>query len=494
MRKPLLTLAVLGSALVAMAANEPTVVGWRMDTSGRYPDATPPLHWATDKNVAWTTAMPGWSSSSPVLIGDRLVVTADPAWLMCVSAADGKVIWQTENTVAALASKEDQDDYAARVAKRAPLTAQVAEAETLYADAAAKAKAAPADAALKGAAQEAAVTASALKRELDALPNGKAIKPDGTVSQSCCTPVSDGKSVVALYNSGMLVCYDLDGKLRWARFLQKVGIPYGQSMSPALVGGVLGVCIDTCMYGIDLATGKTLWTDYEMIHQASPIGLTVGETPIFFTSEGNVRNAKDGKILVAKAAGVMTLFDTPALVGDTAFVVCENRRLTSVQFRPKADGGIEVRGGGFGVEKGIYYASPLVTDDTVYVWNTANYNPKVAPRALIAYDRKTGKPVTIVKTDLTGWGYPSPCLAGPFIFIATDKGTTIVLLPQKDRSMKEVARNTIEGFAGTPIFAGDRMYVRTKAKLYCIAASDDDKAEAKRLIAERDQPAIGPPE
>ena len=29
------------------------ILGWRMDGSGCYPDADPPLHWSVDHNHAW---------------------------------------------------------------------------------------------------------------------------------------------------------------------------------------------------------------------------------------------------------------------------------------------------------------------------------------------------------------------------------------------------------------------------------------------------------
>lgn len=75
-----------------LAAAEP--VGFRGDGSGRYPEADAPTAWAPDRAVVWKTAMPDWSNASPVLVGDRIFVCAEPATLVCVAVADGRILWQ----------------------------------------------------------------------------------------------------------------------------------------------------------------------------------------------------------------------------------------------------------------------------------------------------------------------------------------------------------------------------------------------------------------
>ena len=34
-----------------------------------------PTEWSDEKNVAWKTDLPGWGSSSPISVGDKLYVT-----------------------------------------------------------------------------------------------------------------------------------------------------------------------------------------------------------------------------------------------------------------------------------------------------------------------------------------------------------------------------------------------------------------------------------
>ena len=61
--------------------------------------------------------------------------------------------------------------------------------------------------------------------------------------------------------------------------------------------------------------------------------------------------------------------------------------------------------------------------------------------------------------------YASITLAGDKLFIGAENGTTVVLRP--GRTYKEIARNKVEGFRSSPVFEGERMYLRAFDYLYC---------------------------
>jgi len=67
---------------------------------------------------------------------------------------------------------------------------------------------------------------------------------------------------------------------------------------------------------------------------------------------------------------------------------------------------------------------------------------------------------------IAGTFYPSVTLAGKFLFVSSDNGTTVVVEPGKE--YKEIARNMLEPFLSSPIFDGARMYIRARKALYCI--------------------------
>src|SRR6185503_10179106 len=50
------------------------------------------------KNVMWMTKMTGRSMSQPIVVGDRIFVGANISDLMCISKADGRVLWLRTTT------------------------------------------------------------------------------------------------------------------------------------------------------------------------------------------------------------------------------------------------------------------------------------------------------------------------------------------------------------------------------------------------------------
>src|SRR5262245_59451129 len=82
---------------VAGSAMGQSPVGFRTDGTGRYPDANPPLHWGTDKNVVWRIKLTQ-SHAIPVILGDKLFTCAEPCILLCVNKSDGQILWQRESS------------------------------------------------------------------------------------------------------------------------------------------------------------------------------------------------------------------------------------------------------------------------------------------------------------------------------------------------------------------------------------------------------------
>ena len=90
----LLTICPLPSAV---AENWP---GWRGPQRNAISNETDiPLHWLADSGVRWKTALPGSGISSPVIWGDRVIVTAadgvrqSELHVICLSRQTGKELW-----------------------------------------------------------------------------------------------------------------------------------------------------------------------------------------------------------------------------------------------------------------------------------------------------------------------------------------------------------------------------------------------------------------
>ena len=110
------TTVVLLSAACQLAASDAAWPQFRGPTSdGIAPNADPPAEWSEMKNIAWKVALPWHGRSSPILQGDRIwlttsveknakktrigpdemqVATHVTFGAACLSATDGKIVWQ----------------------------------------------------------------------------------------------------------------------------------------------------------------------------------------------------------------------------------------------------------------------------------------------------------------------------------------------------------------------------------------------------------------
>ena len=96
--------------------------GWRNDGTGHYPGVTPPTKWsqtATNgtydcQNIAWKVRLPSHSSSSPLVVGNRIYVTGNPGGgnspmdLLCLDHRDGRVLWMKTLTYCNTISDADK--------------------------------------------------------------------------------------------------------------------------------------------------------------------------------------------------------------------------------------------------------------------------------------------------------------------------------------------------------------------------------------------------
>jgi outer membrane protein assembly factor BamB len=69
--------------------------GWRRNGTGLFPDAAPPTEWGETKNVKWRATV-GAGHSSPIVVGDRVIVVAEPGTLLCLNRSDGQVRWKVD--------------------------------------------------------------------------------------------------------------------------------------------------------------------------------------------------------------------------------------------------------------------------------------------------------------------------------------------------------------------------------------------------------------
>lgn len=245
------------------------VVGWRNDGSGHSfcsgPDPNKQL------KQLWRTELPHRSNGSPILVGDRVFVTAEPNLLICLSAITGEILWQRTT------SYLDLDEKALTPPVRKAIKA--AELELLK-------KFSP-----DGLQLTHNPWTVADEEELPERYQRPKVHLDAGYTTP--TPASDGKSVFVHFGTGLVASYTLDGNQRWCTYPVKPDINWGHASSPVLCGGKLIIHAQDCL-ALDPETGKELWRTPVRKRWATPC---VIEPSWVVLGGGEVLRVDNGKIV-----------------------------------------------------------------------------------------------------------------------------------------------------------------------------------------------------
>ena len=383
-------------------------IGWRGDGTGRYPKADPPTQWDIDQgtNILWQIEV-GAGQSSPVVTGKRIFITAARDLLLCVDLYSGKVLWKRDNGYEALPAAVDPPK------KRPP-----------------------------------------------AYPSCGHCTP---------TPVTDGNCVYASYGTGIVVCYDLDGRRRWIRYFDRRQLNrYGRTASPLLVGGKLLISIGGLL-ALDPRTGKTLWeTPEAKPTYGTPVAARIADVDLVVTPNGDCVRVADGRIL-ARELGKME-YPSPVVHKDIVYFVGQ----PTVAVKLEVLGSEAVRPERLWESddvEGAFYASPVHHDGVLYCVSNQG--------VLYALDAKTGKIEYRKELEIPSASgmpgmeaanvYGSLTMAGRHLLLTNDVGDTLVLAP--GRAFQDEFHNYLDkGSGATAVAEGRLLLLRCSKKLYCIGS------------------------
>jgi outer membrane protein assembly factor BamB len=433
------------------------------------------------KNVLWMTPLPGRSTSTPILVGDRLFVMAEPDELLCLDKDSGRVLWSAAvNYYEALTPEEKKAEpaYAERVD---PLVARLKE-ETDRAK----------RVGLRAEVQKALLDIDEDRFRLTA--DGHFESHFGIVGFTMPTPVSDGEHVYVWSGMGVAACFDLEGRRQWITRVKAGPLSYGSS--PALADGVLVVFLNG-LFGLDAKTGKQLWRQRQVTHNvAALLGATVAGRPVVVTQRGDLVRPADGRLLYrdpdSEAPGD-TGWAPPVVLGDRLYAPRHGVTRLGVwdlgAARPDAwapglvkqielPEEISHGPGGKWIDRWTA-GSPLI-------WDGIAYEADIY-QTLYAADLATGKMLYRQEMDLEGFTHynavavaASPTLVGKHVLVCDNQGTTLVLEPgpaykvaarnriatQLDRAWPVPAQETLA--YAPPLADGGRLYFRGEAHLYCV--------------------------
>ncbi len=454
------------AASIANSAFAQTPIGFRTDGTGRYLDAKPPIHWGPDKNVVWRIKLTQ-SNAIPVILGDKLFTCAEPCVLICVNKADGKILWQGESSYKEIVPSDKEKVQLEIERKIADELSKQQSAINKEADAIRKLLKTE-----KITKEDADKKLGAFRMQSDKLRDERAklatlnryLEPGkgiggyhGTGGYSSPTPVTDGKRIYVIFGNGLAACYDLDGKRLWLKLIEHPTVAYGHGASPVLVKDKLLVHFSD-LVALNTADGSEAWRTKIPPNHGTAMPTRIAGEDVIIHPQGVVVKVADGTIL-AKGLG-STGPNSPLIQDGKVFFVAGQLRgynlPTSADIPAKWEPlwkGTNLKGGGY------WFPSPILHDGLIY--------GLCASSILSVADAKTGKLVYDQRLEFGGGqSYPSITLAGKYLYVSSDNGTTIVLEP--GREYKEIARNNLETFRSSLVFEGRRMYVRTTKGLWCI--------------------------
>lgn len=422
-------------------------------------DTGVPVTWSDTENVKWKLELPGRGVSSPIVIGDKVVVTCYSGYgvdaqnsgnledlkrhLVCVNRTTGKILW-SKSVDATL----PEDPY-----------------------------------------------------------SGIGVPRHGYASN---TPTSDGERIYVFFGKSGALAFDMEGNQLWQTNLgmESGRMRWGSAASPILYENLVIVNASEeseALVGLDRETGKEVWRV-----EASGLSSTWA-TPILM-------NAEEGKHLVIAVPGEIWGLDPAtgklkwfaegfegraaclSLVAGDGIVYCAGGNPSGTSFAVRTGGKGNVTdshvvwtGQGFsristpvlhdghlygGAGRGMAFCVNVESGQRVYQARLATGEPaaeeEAAPSSRGAGGRRGGPGGGRGRGGggMGGEDYGSAVLADGKVYLLTTSGVTYVFRAKTEFEL--LAKNQFasddSGFNSTPAISDGELFIRSHKYLYCVSS------------------------
>lgn len=390
-------------------------VMWRYDGNGRFPKIRPPTEWRSDRNILWKTPVEIGGYSSPIVVGNKVFVTAEMGSLICLDLADGKILWKKD-----LFSKGSKDI--------------------------------PAD----------------LSKQLMRGCGGDS-------KQSTPTPTSNGEFIFYINAMGLCACYDLQGNQQWIRIVETARDEEHFSSSPIFVGNRILVSWG-CLLALDAKEGQTLWKAADALPtHGTPTIAKIGDVEVAITPAGDIVKLLDGEIV---CTGLFeSTYTTPLVEGNVLYLVDTEAR--ALELPARAEKGMRLIERWKTDLGGEFMASPSYRNGLIYTIECEKCRLHIIDAKtgeLLTKTRAVDDATNVEKIEpgvkIDGlaparYAYASPVAAERNLYFFDDAGNTAVL--EFGREYKPARVNRLDdGFVGTPFFVNDKIIIRGSQSVYCI--------------------------
>ncbi|HLJ12765.1 MAG TPA: PQQ-binding-like beta-propeller repeat protein [Planctomycetaceae bacterium] len=303
------------------------------------------------------------------------------------------------------------------------------------------------------------------------------------------SPSTDGKHVWAFIGTGILGCYDFDGKEVWKFDVQsrygKLDIAFGMTSTPVLDRDRLFLQLihgdgdsetrEAQVVCLDKATGNEIWKQprpsqaiKECEHSyASPILYRDDQQEFLLTHGADyviAHRLDDGRELW-RCGGLQ-----PDKYDPTLRLVSSPVAVPGLIVAPSAKAGrlVAIRPGGAGDITETQYKlwsfaptpdvpSPLIVDGVVYLFRENS--------VLICLDAETGQKLYEQRLASSDGNRASPTFAAGNVYLAARNGTVTVI--KAGRKFEQVWQSSLdEPIVSSPAFSSGRLYLRTNHALW----------------------------
>jgi outer membrane protein assembly factor BamB len=457
----MLAFGVLATAGPAHARDWPSFRG--AAASGVDPDGRPPVEWDVAKgtNVAWTTPIPGFGHSSPVVSGDKVFLTTAvaleaPAASSGTSTEPGSASTEAAGAASAGTSGAPTARYAWRLYCLERGSGRILWERTAH----------------------------------EGVPR---VKHHAKASHASATVATDGRHVVAMMGSEGLYAYDTNGQELWRKDLGRLDVGYvddptdewGPASSPVIHDGLVIVQNDrhkdSYLAAFEVATGREKWRSGrdEMPAWSTPLvhtargGTIVTSSPRFIRGHDPSTGSERWRI----PDGTQVKVPTPIAFEDLAIVTggypTGGRPILAV----RADSGQVA----WRLERGSPYTpTPLVYQGVLYVC--------VDNGVIAAYDARSGRRHYQERIARGAGGFSaSPVAAAGGVYLPSEDG--VVYVVRAGTRFEVLARNDMkEMMLATPAISGELLLVRTRTRLVALRQAPKS-ASARRRRPRRRPPA-----
>jgi outer membrane protein assembly factor BamB len=434
-----LRLGLVLTMLAAVSVSAADWPSWRGPVgTGTTPETKLPERWSATENVAWKAPLAGLGVSSPIVSGNRVIVTSQIGSGVRAPGNHPRLV---------------QGGNAASAGERA-LEA-------------------------KGGGEATFFLVEAFNRG-----DGKRLweyrfEAAGTLpgvhdkhNLASPSPVTDGKMVYAWFGTGQIVALDMNGRLVWQRHLGAEISPFdviwGHSSSPTLYGDTIILLCDhepaSYLLALDKRTGKQVWKAERGKGRMSYSTPLVVETPtgpeLIVNSSERVDgyDPRNGTLLWFTGGTNRFPIPMPVFHNGVIYMSRGYRSSPYMAIRPGGRGDITKSHVVWESATGAPYISSLVFHEgLIYMATDVG--------AVTVVEAESGQRVS--QQRIEGVFSASPVAADGKVYFVSENGETIVM--QAGRTPSVLARNDLgERAIASPAISNGQIFIRTDDHVFAI--------------------------